>query len=87
MMRKTRLIFEELDNKAKEDSNIIGFFLGGSRGKGIGKKHSDYDVYIIVKDNVVEKYKKKFPFRKFKGLDLIIFSYSEFIKYCIKANI
>ena len=51
------------------------------QGKGIGKEHSDYDIYIIMQDNVIEEYKKKFPFRKYKGLDLIIFSYSEFVKY------
>ena len=34
-------IFEDLLNEAKTDENIIGFFLGGSRGKGYENDLSD----------------------------------------------
>ncbi|MHA1885177.1 MAG: nucleotidyltransferase domain-containing protein [Promethearchaeota archaeon] len=74
-------IFKKLCNKAKKDSNIVGFFLGGSRGKGFQTKHSDYDTYIIVKDSFINQYKEKYPFRKFPGIDLIIFSISQFENY------
>jgi hypothetical protein len=37
-------------DSAREDANIIGVFLGGSRGKGFETIHSDFDVYVIVHD-------------------------------------
>ncbi|MHA2008083.1 MAG: nucleotidyltransferase domain-containing protein [Promethearchaeota archaeon] len=74
-------IFKKIHEEAKIDPNIIGFFLGGSRGKGFQTKYSDYDLYIIVRDDVVINYKERYPFRKYEGLDLIVFSLSEFMKY------
>lgn len=74
-------IYEKIYDEAKKDPNIIGFFLGGSRGKEFQTKYSDYDTYIIVKDNCVKEYKEGYPFRKYKGIDLIVFSYSEFKNY------
>ncbi|MBU3925233.1 hypothetical protein KJ854_04835 [Patescibacteria group bacterium] len=35
--------FENLLREAKDDSNIVGFFLGGSRGKGMENEFSDWD--------------------------------------------
>jgi len=80
-MSAPREIYEKIYAEAKDDSNIIGFFLGGSRGKGFHTKYSDYDTYIIVKDNCLKEYKERYPFRKYKGVDLIVFSYSEFKNY------
>jgi hypothetical protein len=74
-------IFNRIFNEAKEDPNIIGFFLSGSRGKGLQSQYSDYDTYIIVKDDVVKDYKERYSFRKYEGIDLIVFSISEFKKY------
>jgi hypothetical protein len=74
-------VYEKIYNEAKEDPNIIGFFLGGSRGKGFQTKFSDYDTYIIVKDSVINQYKERYPFRKYPGIDLIVFSFSKFKKY------
>ncbi len=73
--------YEKIYEEAKKDPNIIGFFLGGSRGKSVLTKYSDYDTYIIVKDSVVKEYKEKYNFRKSKGIDLIVFSLSGFKKY------
>ena len=74
-------IFEELHKEAKDDENIIGFFLGGSRGKGYENETSDYDVHIIVKDSVAEEYKKKFDEKELPEIDLSVSSLSEFIQY------
>ncbi len=74
-------VYEKIYEEAKTDPNIIGFFLGGSRGKGFQTKYSDYDTYIIVKDNVVSEYKERYPFRKYNGVDLIVFSFPEFKNY------
>jgi len=71
-------IFKKIFEEAKVDPNIIGFFLCGSRGKGFQTKYSDYDTYIIVKDNVVKNYMERYPFRKYEGVDLVVFSYTEF---------
>ena len=73
--------FTILYEEAKSDPNIVGFFLGGSRGKGFETKYSDYDVYIIVKDNMIKEYRWKYPKRKYEGIDLIVFSFSEFERY------
>ncbi|MEK7480564.1 MAG: hypothetical protein AAB604_00490 [Patescibacteria group bacterium] len=73
-------IFEDLLNEAKTDENIIGFFLGGSRGKGYENDLSDYDLHMIVKDEVAEAYKKKFD-REMPEIDLSVSSLSEFSEY------
>ena len=49
MIKTHHEIFEELLNEAKNDENITGFFLGGSRGKGYENDLSDYDLQMIVK--------------------------------------
>jgi len=74
-------VYENIYDEAKRDLNVIGFFLGGSRGKGFQTKYSDYDTYIIVKDNFVKEYKERYTKRKYKDVDLLVFSFSEFKKY------
>ncbi|MHA2089124.1 MAG: nucleotidyltransferase domain-containing protein, partial [Promethearchaeota archaeon] len=74
-------IYEKIYDTAKKDPNIIGFFLVGSRGRGFHTKHSDYDVYIIVGDNVTQVYKERYPKLKYEGIDLMVFSYTEFANY------
>ncbi|MFW9940093.1 MAG: hypothetical protein ACFFFT_03570 [Candidatus Thorarchaeota archaeon] len=80
-MAKPEKFFNQIFEDVKKDPNIIGFFLSGSRGKGFQTMYSDYDTYLIVKDNFVKDYKERFPFRKFEGVDLIVFSYTEFKNY------
>ncbi len=70
--------FKKIQEEAQLDPNIQGFFLSGSRGKGFGKPYSDYDVYIIVKDQVVEGYKAKYPRDLYENMDLMVFSVTEF---------
>ena len=69
-------MFEE----AKKDSNIIGFYLSGSRGKEKETKYSDYDVEIVVKDNIKDEYVKKYKEiqKSLKGISFCIYSMSEF---------
>jgi len=68
-MKSSERIFNLLHEEAEEDPNIIGFFLGGSRGKDFVTEHADYDVYIIVKDGLVKSYmkllKERFPVHDF----------------------
>ncbi|MFQ5986300.1 MAG: nucleotidyltransferase domain-containing protein [Thermoplasmata archaeon] len=46
-------IFARLQEEVREHPDVLGFFLGGSRGKGLVTRHSDYDIYIVVKDGLV----------------------------------
>ena len=68
--------YAELRALARRDPNVIGLFLGGSRGKGIATEHSDYDVYLIVGKNVGE-YRRKFPRRHGDDPEIIVFSLAE----------
>ncbi len=73
--------FGNLFREAKEDSNIIGFFLGGSRGKGRGNKFSDYDVYLIVENGKAEFYKRKYGKIADENIEIIVYSFNEFKNY------
>lgn len=75
--------FKELLKEAKTNPDIIGFFLGGSRGKGFQNSHSDYDPRMVVKDGVAKRYQKKYEKMKLKEIDLAILSLSEFRKYAL----
>jgi hypothetical protein len=68
--------YAELRAFAKRDPNVIGLFLGGSRGKGIASAHSDYDVYLIVGKKVGE-YRRKFPLRHGDDPEIIVLSLAE----------
>ncbi len=49
-MEDTAESFRRLQERAEDDSGVVGLILGGSRGKGRASSHSDYDVYVIVKE-------------------------------------
>jgi predicted nucleotidyltransferase len=68
--------YAELRALAKRDPDVIGLFLGGSRGKGIATENSDYDVYLIVRRNVGE-YRRTFPLRHGDDPEIIVFSLAE----------
>lgn len=70
--------FSEL---AQEDPNIIGFFLGGWRGKWHVTQYSDYDMYLIFKDEVSESYKKNLQKYQIPENDTLFFSEAEFKNY------
>lgn len=53
-------LFNEILAATKSDPNIIGFFLDGSRGKGLITAYSDYDMVMVVKDSVKKEYKDKY---------------------------
>lgn len=80
MEKEPGKIFSQIVGEAKNDKNILGLFLGGSRGKGLAKKNSDYDVYVIVRNKKEKSYKKKYPYKKYKKVDIIVFSLMGFQK-------
>ena len=52
-------IFSDFVEEAKNDENILGILLLGSRGKGFYNEHSDYDFQVIVKDSALDDYEEK----------------------------
>lgn len=81
MGKEAGKIFRQIFEGSKKDKNVLGMFLGGSRGKGTAKKQSDYDVYLIVKNKKTPHYRKKYPRNRHRKLDVSVFSLSEFQKY------
>jgi hypothetical protein len=72
--------YAELRALAKRDPNVVGLFLGGSRGKGLASEYSDYDVYLIV-DKKVGEYRRRFPLRRGDDPEVIVLSLAEFRRH------
>jgi len=70
--------YQTIYSAAKADSEVIGFVVGGSRGKGFEVKESDYDLVLIVSDECIEGCRKKYDTYDGNCIDLNIFSLSEF---------
>ncbi|HEY1041406.1 MAG TPA: nucleotidyltransferase domain-containing protein [Candidatus Paceibacterota bacterium] len=68
MEQKFNLLLEEVKN----DPNILGFWLSGSRGKGLITEKSDYDCVILVKDEVFTDYREKFKEREDENFEFFI---------------
>ncbi|HME54523.1 MAG TPA: nucleotidyltransferase domain-containing protein [Candidatus Lokiarchaeia archaeon] len=79
-MEDPEAIYQALLEEARNDPNIIGFFLGGSRGKGLFTKYSDYDVVYVIDDDHVNEYKKRYPRYNYKQMELLPRSMSDFRK-------
>lgn len=75
--------FAQLLEEAKTNPDIIGFFLGGSRGKGFENEQSDYDPRMIVKNEVAKTYHEKYESMVLEEIDLVVMSLSEFRDYAL----
>ena len=75
---ETEQQFNKIRDEAKTDPNIIAFWLGGSRGKGMVTEFSDYDCVMIVKDNLLDEYKKKYYAQKTDDIEFWIMTIQEF---------
>ncbi|MFA6963508.1 MAG: hypothetical protein WC227_02220 [Patescibacteria group bacterium] len=74
--------YQDLLKEAKADSSIVGFILAAGRGKGVFTEKSDYDVFIIIRDEVADEYIHKFDQIKDPNtLDINAMSLSSFEKY------
>lgn len=62
--------FNKILEDARTDPNIIGFWLSGSRGKGLVTGYSDYDPVMLVKDDVLNEYKKRYENRRDPSIEL-----------------
>ncbi len=76
-------IYQQILKEAESDSDVIGFVLGAGRGKGIVGEYSDYDIAIIVSDELkaeyVEKYEKKY--HQTEIIDIGVYSLTDYKNY------
>ncbi len=82
-MKPNEKLFNKILAEAKTDPNILAFWLDGSRGKGLITKYSDYDCTMVVKDEVLADYQKKYSRIKEPGIDFNIKSISFFCNYAV----
>ena len=52
--------FQQVLQRARDSDEVLGFVLTGSRGKGFGNIHSDYDCALIVKDDALSVYEEEY---------------------------
>jgi hypothetical protein len=81
-MKPTRAdeLYAAMLRRAQEDPNILGLFVGGSRGKGAATEHSDYDCDIVVADEVAVEYRARLAGDD-SGFNLAVVSLSELAAY------
>lgn len=70
-------------NECKTDKDIIGLFLGGSRGKDNNfiTENSDMDVYIIISDTAPDELKEKLKTYKSEWFESRVMDLTEFREY------
>jgi hypothetical protein len=73
--------FGALCRRLQSDSDVLGYFLTGSRGKGFAAEGSDYDVVIVVEDSARDAARNRYPLRYHRKIDCIVHSIGEFRKY------
>jgi hypothetical protein len=68
------LTFEELLREAEADSDVVGVFFGGSRGKGaLLTEWSDHDVWVVVRDDTAYgRWAERHPFRHGDPVEVIL---------------
>lgn len=77
------LVYQRVLEEAKQDPNVLGFILGGGRGKGLATEHSDYDIIMVVPDEKKTEYETRYETEdlKKKEVDIGIWPLSDFKKY------
>ncbi len=77
--KKYQLVLEE----SKTNNDILGLFLGGSRGKSNDflTKDSDMDVYVVLSDTASEELKEKLKSYRSSWFEIRVLTLSEFTKY------
>ena len=79
LKKQYQLLLEE----SNKNNDILGLFLGGSRGKSneFLTKNSDMDVYVILSDVASDELKEKLNVYRTSWFEIRIFTISEFKKY------
>ena len=66
--------FQKIIAEVKKDKNILAFWVDGSRGKKMETKYSDYDAKMIVKDKVLQLYRRKYGNREKSQIEIGVFT-------------
>jgi hypothetical protein len=83
MLVRPESVFHSLLNVARNDPNIVAFWLDGSRGKGLETDHSDYDCTMIVKENASEQYFSRYSNLRSSEIDLSVMTLEQFRNYAV----
>ncbi len=79
--QEAKKIFDRVLENAKSDSNILAFWLDGSRGKGIIEHaESDYDCTMIVEDKALADYKTRYENMGNPDFEIGVLTLAEFKK-------
>lgn len=84
----TQSDFDELLLSATKNDDILGFFLGGSRGKGFEDEYSDWDLRYVVRNGTKQKFSKNLTSREFEksdyeDMEFQIFEYDDFVQHAL----
>jgi hypothetical protein len=81
MLTDPKRAFSTLLNEAKQDPNILAFWLDGSRGKGLETEYSDYDCTMIVDEDVSDQYLRRYRDLDSSEIDLSVMTLTQFRNY------
>jgi hypothetical protein len=71
--------YDELVEIARRDDNIVGLVLTGSRGRDFAvTNESDWDVRLVVRNEVVDRYRARFATPHGSRVEVVVFSLGEF---------
>ena len=73
--------YDQLEALAREDPNVLAFWLGGSRGKAMASDQSDYDCTMIVADAVLVDYRRRYQQVSRSDLDCVVMTLDELRNY------
>lgn len=70
--------YRRLIADAQNDPEVFGVVLGGARGKGFGTPSSDYDLFVVVREEISEECWLRFDGYARDGFDLGVWPFSKF---------
>jgi predicted nucleotidyltransferase len=73
--------FEALLRQARADPDVLGVVLTGSHAQGVATPGSDYDVRVILRDEVGVELQPRYPPEAFSNVDLRVMLLHEFVAY------
>jgi hypothetical protein len=84
--RDARATFDEFAAHACADPQILGLVLSGSQARaGMATAHSDYDVYVVLRDDAPDALLRLGEFRS-PNLDLAVLKLARFRSYGLPAD-